>query len=160
MCIHTHTPHAHPQIAFDGLWIDMNEPSNFKDDGARCTTGKWDNPPYKTGAAGNGLGTKTLCMSTRQAAGMHYDVHSLYGYLESVSTKKALEVVRPGVRTIVISRSTFANSGGPSTWCPICATFCVAALCTYAYPLNVLLYCHFVRCARGTLVRGQLSHVG
>ena len=41
-----------------------------------------------------------------------YDVHSLYGYTESVRTRVSLEKLR-GERAFVLSRSTFANSGSP-----------------------------------------------
>ena len=40
----------------------------------------------------------------------HYDVHSLYGWSESVVTRHAVEQTL-GKRSAIISRSTFASSG-------------------------------------------------
>nr|KAG5702206.1 hypothetical protein BaRGS_033918 [Batillaria attramentaria] len=77
------------RIDFDGLWIDMNEPAVFgtNDDrpfnwpedvkpywSLKCPDSKWDDPPYRTGAAYDydsptrraRLSDKTLCLSTVQ----------------------------------------------------------------------------------------------
>ncbi|CAJ0598366.1 unnamed protein product [Cylicocyclus nassatus] len=128
------------QIAYDGIWIDMNEPANFgtnedhpwyfDDDDhpniepLKCPTNessedaRWDMPPYKThnvwvyGKDGSYLATKTLCMSAVQANGTlrHYDVKSLYGWSESKVTQQG-QYEATKKRGIVISRSTFVSSG-------------------------------------------------
>lgn len=69
-------------------------------------------PPYLPGRLGGAtlLETKTVSMSASQAAGMHYNVHNLYGWSEGVATVAALESVR-GKRAFVISRSTFPSTG-------------------------------------------------
>ncbi|EDO41811.1 predicted protein [Nematostella vectensis] len=101
----------HDVVPFDGLWIDMNEPSNFvQGSTSGCPNTKWDNPPYTPHIIGDKLIDKTLCMSARHYGYRHYDVHSLYGYTETVATMSALESIR-GKRSMVISRSTFPNSG-------------------------------------------------
>ncbi|KAL7979401.1 hypothetical protein Chor_015425 [Crotalus horridus] len=42
--------HLHTHIPFDGVWIDMNEPSNFIDGSTEsCPQGDLDNPPYMPG---------------------------------------------------------------------------------------------------------------
>lgn len=69
----------HEEIPFDGIWIDMNEPSNFgteiktKKEGKnklflRCPPNELELPPYKTWAAytygeNTPLCHNTLCMS-------------------------------------------------------------------------------------------------
>ncbi|XP_020898902.1 lysosomal alpha-glucosidase [Exaiptasia diaphana] len=101
----------HDEVPFDGLWIDMNEPSNFVEGSTSgCPASKWDSPPYTPHIIGNTLKSKTICMSANQNGYRHYDVHSLYGYSETVATMKALETVR-GKRSVVISRSTYPSSG-------------------------------------------------
>ncbi|KAG8445217.1 hypothetical protein GDO86_010120 [Hymenochirus boettgeri] len=105
-------------IRFDGLWIDMNEPSSFVHgsvDGCRNTTLNY--PPYMPNleSANMGLSHKTLCMESQQhlpdgTPVKHYDVHSLYGWSHSKPTYDALRAIT-GERGIVISRSTYPTSG-------------------------------------------------
>uniref|UniRef100_A0A8D0GY36 Lysosomal alpha-glucosidase n=1 Tax=Sphenodon punctatus TaxID=8508 RepID=A0A8D0GY36_SPHPU len=101
----------HDQVPFDGMWIDMNEPSNFVAgslDG--CPSNKLENPPYLPGVLGGSLRAGTLCASSRQHLSSHYNLHSLYGLTEAIASHNALVRVR-GKRPFVISRSTFASHG-------------------------------------------------
>ncbi|CAG9821832.1 unnamed protein product [Phaedon cochleariae] len=101
----------HEQIEFDGAWIDMNEPSNFLSgsfDG--CPNSTLDQPPYLPKIDGGVINYKTMCMSARQFAGRHYDVHNLYGLSEAIATNFALASIR-AKRPMIISRSTFAGHG-------------------------------------------------
>ncbi|XP_029433338.1 lysosomal alpha-glucosidase-like isoform X2 [Rhinatrema bivittatum] len=102
--------HFYSRVPFDGLWIDMNEPSNFLDgslDG--CSSGDFDNPPYVP-VLGGSLFSKTLCASAKHKASVHYNVHNLYGLMEAKATASALIKLR-GKRPFVISRSTFPSQG-------------------------------------------------
>ncbi|KAM3846334.1 lysosomal alpha-glucosidase isoform 3-T3 [Vipera latastei] len=109
----------HDKVPFDGMWIDMNEPSNFVDGSLEgCPDNKLENPPYVpaflpiyfAGVVGGTLKAKTLCASSRQKLSSHYNLHSLYGLTETIATHDALVKVR-GKRPFVISRSTFASHG-------------------------------------------------
>jgi alpha-glucosidase (family GH31 glycosyl hydrolase) len=101
----------HSKIPFDGLWIDMNEPSNFVAGSIHgCPESSLNDPPYLPGTVGNKLYDKTLCMTSQQTASEHYNVHSLYGHMEAKATAKALDAVLQK-RSLVISRSTFVSSG-------------------------------------------------
>ncbi|XP_015783663.1 lysosomal alpha-glucosidase [Tetranychus urticae] len=97
------------EIDFDGIWIDMNEPSNFYNgqiDG--CPNDPYEKPPYVPG--GTDLKTKTLCMNAKQYAGIHYNVHSLYGLYENVVTyNAALDIFK--ARPFILSRSTYPSQG-------------------------------------------------
>ena len=102
----------HDQVAFDGAWIDMNEPANFYSgtaDGCPADS-PWDHPPYTPNVVGGNLCYRTLCMSAVQHAGRHYDVHNLYGLTETMATNFALRQIR-GKRPFIISRSTFPGQG-------------------------------------------------
>nr|XP_019605399.1 PREDICTED: probable maltase-glucoamylase 2 [Rhinolophus sinicus] len=105
-------------LKFDGLWIDMNEPSNFVDGSVRgCSDETLNKPlymPYLESRA-KGLSSKTLCMESEQilpdgSPVRHYDVHSLYGWSQTRPTYEAVQEVT-GKRGIVITRSTFPSSG-------------------------------------------------
>ncbi|CAF1050538.1 unnamed protein product [Adineta steineri] len=101
----------HEVIPFDGMWIDMNEPSSFVDgsqDG--CTDNSLDNPPFTPHVHGDALSAKTLCPSAQQLLSSHYNLHSMYGYFEAQATNIALRTIRKK-RPFVLSRSTFAGSG-------------------------------------------------
>ncbi|KAF7636335.1 P-type domain-containing protein [Meloidogyne graminicola] len=116
----------HNQLPFDGLWIDMDEPSNFatnkkdKEKGLETLDcpmigpdSKYDNPPYKTISVyqwgpSSSLSEKTLCMLGRTGGGKSnlYDNRNLYGLAEIIVTQKVT-----GKRGELISRSTFLGSG-------------------------------------------------
>ncbi|EHB16913.1 Maltase-glucoamylase, intestinal [Heterocephalus glaber] len=105
-------------LKFDGLWIDMNEPSNFMDGSVEgCHNEVLNNPPFMPYLASRdrGLSSKTLCMESEQilpdgSRVHHYDVHSLYGWSQTRPTYEAVQDTT-GQRGIVITRSTFPSSG-------------------------------------------------
>ncbi|XP_060236113.1 probable maltase-glucoamylase 2 isoform X2 [Meriones unguiculatus] len=105
-------------LKFDGLWIGMNEPSNFVDGAVGgCHNEILNKPPYMpyVEARDRGLSSKTLCMESEQilpdgSRVRHYDVHSLYGWSQARPTYEAVQEVT-GERGIVITRSTFPSSG-------------------------------------------------
>ncbi|NXI43474.1 SUIS protein, partial [Galbula dea] len=99
-------------VPYDGLWIDMNEVSNFiKGSKNGCKQNDLNYPPFTPNILDKLMFAKTICMDAVQKWGKHYDVHSLYGYSMAISTRKALEALFPGKRSFLISRSTFIGSG-------------------------------------------------
>ncbi|MFS7959663.1 putative glycosidase [Helianthus anomalus] len=126
----------HELVPVDGLWIDMNEASNFCSglctlpEGKQCPTGtgpgwiccldcknitktRWDDPPYKINASGTHvpIGYKTIATSAVHYNGVReYDAHSIYGFSHAIATHKALQGLE-GKRPFILSRSTFVGSG-------------------------------------------------
>ncbi|KAJ8564727.1 hypothetical protein K7X08_001187 [Anisodus acutangulus] len=126
----------HELVPVDGLWIDMNEVSNFCSglctipEGRICPNGtgpgwiccldcknitstRWDDPPYKINASGiqAPVGYKTIATSAVHYNGAReYDAHSIYGFSQSIATHKALQGLE-GKRPFILSRSTFVGSG-------------------------------------------------
>ncbi|KAL0280250.1 UNVERIFIED_CONTAM: hypothetical protein PYX00_001598 [Menopon gallinae] len=99
------------KLDFDGLWIDMNEPANFWDGGKNgCPKSELEDPPYVPSVDGGILRKKTLCMTARQYAGVHYDVHNIYGISEHDMTYRALKDII-GKRVFTLSRSSFPGTG-------------------------------------------------
>ncbi|XP_054285968.1 lysosomal alpha-glucosidase-like [Macrosteles quadrilineatus] len=101
----------HDKFAFDGLWIDMNEPStewNGGKDG--CLANPLDNPPYLPRVQGGQLYSRTVCMSARHYGAKHYDVHNIFATQESILTVRALKTVRKK-RAFVISRASYPSQG-------------------------------------------------
>ncbi|XP_025416315.1 lysosomal alpha-glucosidase-like isoform X2 [Sipha flava] len=101
-------------VNFDGLWLDMNEPANFVDgDLNGCLSFEsdhWENPQYLPNIVGNHLNYKTICMSARHYAGVHYNLHNVYGLVETIATYDALSKLK-NTRPFVISRSSFPGFG-------------------------------------------------
>ena len=125
----------HDQIPFDGVWLDMNEPSNFVHGSTSgCPNNTLENPPYLPPIIFKSISAGTLCASSLQYSeygghqnflqssvssfekatqsdhGYHYNFHSLTGMLEMKATSEALVRIR-NRRPFVISRSTFPSAG-------------------------------------------------
>ncbi|KAM9296846.1 lysosomal alpha-glucosidase-like [Gastrophryne carolinensis] len=101
----------HEKVAFDGAWIDMNEPANNVHgsiDG--CPDDNLENPPYVPGVVGGVLRDTTICASSYHKLSSHYNLHNMYGYFQSIATHDALVKIR-GKRPFVLSRSNFPGLG-------------------------------------------------
>ncbi|XP_073145336.1 alpha-xylosidase 1-like [Henckelia pumila] len=128
----------HQLVPVDGLWIDMNEVSNFCNglctlpEGRICpnktekgwiccldckniTKTRWDDPPYKINASGSQvpIGYKTIATSAYHHNGvLEYDAHSLYGFSQAIATHRALlGLDGERKRPFILTRSTFVGSG-------------------------------------------------
>jgi alpha-glucosidase (family GH31 glycosyl hydrolase) len=104
-------------VPIDGIWIDMNEISNFQDGNAveveNATLGDPLNPTYRINNLNNhaALNAHTTGMNCLHYGGiLEYDVHNLFGFLETIATNKML-VAHYNKKPFVLSRSTFAGAG-------------------------------------------------
>ena len=130
----------HNKIEFDGVWIDMNEVSNFcNTDGKgqvcentapngcpakgasqvdcclQCyevdESNSLDFPPYQIHSYYGPIGAKTMAMSAYHYENTSvYNAHNLFGLTEQIATNKALTSVIKK-RPFIISRSSFPSTG-------------------------------------------------
>uniref|UniRef100_A0A8C3DHQ6 alpha-glucosidase n=1 Tax=Corvus moneduloides TaxID=1196302 RepID=A0A8C3DHQ6_CORMO len=90
-------------LDYDGIWIDMNEPSNFmRGQYPGCADNEINNPPYTPSISDRSLAEKTLCPDSKTYLGDHYNTHSLFVF--------KIFLIR-FQRAFVLSRSTFVGSG-------------------------------------------------
>eukprot|EP01023_Acetabularia_acetabulum_P042888 TRINITY_DN4274_c1_g1_i1.p1 TRINITY_DN4274_c1_g1~~TRINITY_DN4274_c1_g1_i1.p1 ORF type:complete len:981 (+),score=174.94 TRINITY_DN4274_c1_g1_i1:29-2944(+) len=118
-------------LDFDGIWIDMNEVSNFCSGSCAIPSGAvkqitscylycsephndLQDPPYKIFNGGQQklpLYSRTMSMDLVHYGNvMEYNVHNLYGLMEAQATHAALQNIT-GTRAFVLTRSTFSGSG-------------------------------------------------
>ena len=45
---------------------------------------------YVAAVQGGQLFASSICMSSQQAAGVHYNLHNLYGFMETINTNKCV----------------------------------------------------------------------
>ena len=125
-------------VQFDGIWLDMNEPANFWDEGewyppaapylydelnkqenvwvsdSPVKPGEFENLQYTPG--GGQLYNKTISMDAyftdkdENGTFAMYNVHSLYATLETMATQKYLQSKFTN-RTFVLSRGSFVGHG-------------------------------------------------
>jgi alpha-glucosidase (family GH31 glycosyl hydrolase) len=94
------------QVQFSGIWIDMNEPSNFR--GNEPTV-----EPFRI-QKNDGINQMTINVdiphhSNSQTPLTHREVHTYYGHLSTVPIHEFL--LEKGKRPFIISRSNSVGSG-------------------------------------------------
>ncbi|NXP79159.1 LYAG glucosidase, partial [Ramphastos sulfuratus] len=148
----------HDQVPFDGMWIDMNEPSNFVDgsqDG--CPNNNLEQPLYvpgmgcpgsspghtpvltkwalshhlsRAGVFGGRLQAGTICASGQQYLSSHYNLHSLYGLTQAIATHE--------LQGLGVTAATTFPLHFPHSWGPLCGLHDSDVLC--ALSVEVLLF--------------------
>lgn len=102
----------HSQIPFSGIWLDMNEASNFVAGQLNWNphgNSILNNPPYNPSKPGDYIYDQTMRMDGTHYNGfVEYYVHNFDGFLESQATHEFL--LSLSNLTFILSRSTFYGS--------------------------------------------------
>ena len=109
-------------LPYDGIWLDMNEPSSFCNGKNGTCAIYYTSPelllklPYTPGK--RSLSSMSISMTSQHYPysdpnRIHFNVHNLYGYLSSHSTYHTLltSTKLNGSRPFVISRANFLGQG-------------------------------------------------
>lgn len=105
-------------INFDGLWLDMNEPSNFDSGPVFEPTEKGyfslNHPKYdiNNGDCRLPIYHQTVPMDVchQNRSLRMYETHNIYGLTEAVAFRKALHEIMPNKRVFLLTRSVFPGS--------------------------------------------------
>lgn len=107
----------------DGLWIDMNEPSNFGDWTEQASdypcTDKPSNPPYVPNVSGpNGLWGRTICLNSQTYGNQtFFDTKEKYGHQMAKITRQYFNQKLVNKRGFLLTRSnTFGTGNYASHW--------------------------------------------
>ena len=103
-------------VAFSGVWLDMNEASNFNNGNVGHSPSIITNETMPW-TPGEDLNIKSLDVASTHynlypnapGSNLEYNMHSLYGYLESKATSQWY--ITAQTRPFIISRSSFPGSG-------------------------------------------------
>lgn len=101
---------TYSNVKFAGIWLDMNEPTNFANGevGKEWEMSKFDRLPYTPG--GQPLKTMTISMDGQHYGGiLEFDVHDLFGTLESKATYQFLKKKTP--LPFILTRSSAFGAG-------------------------------------------------
>lgn len=104
----------HEMLPFDGIWLDMNEASDFCP--GSCDLRQKSNVKHpvkynlKYVPTGRDLEISSMSLDSLQANGYtQLDTHSLFGTMESLATHEWFK--KQNKRTFIIERSSFAGMG-------------------------------------------------
>ena len=100
-------------MTLNGIWIDMNEPSNFGDlreenSEMPCNKTSLSVPPYDANVSIN-LWWRTICLESKTSYGTFYDTKDLYGHSMSQATRNHFNQMNK--RGFILTRSNFAGTG-------------------------------------------------
>lgn len=107
---HEMLEYLYKKVPFSGIWLDMNEPTNFVagELGKESKISRYDLLPYTPG--GNPLKTMTISMDAMHHNGAElFNTHDLYGMMQSHVTYEYLKKKSP--LPFVLTRSTAFGTG-------------------------------------------------
>lgn len=90
------------RVNFSGIWLDMNDPSNFVDGSTSgCALNALNTPPFSPIATYySPVYARTVCMDSVHYNGRsHMRMHNVYGHLETVATYRYAGCIHRHART-------------------------------------------------------------